>query len=263
VPNYNNIISNRSWELLGSGRLRISPYREVPDWVDIGPVDGIEFDEGLTISDIESDNTKPYKEVTKVEPTIKFAMFETLATRVRDIIRSGFDTKVVNPGTLITKSDEFPVSTVKASTLYPLSVQNANATKQTMTSVMEGTTPLVAGTDYEQAQGSDGNWGIIFNVDPTADIVVSYSVTPAASITYTTGANSELPYVMVWLYARNDGNPVDIVLFCAQIKQGDKLALQKDNAADRRAKPELLLVGTYDDLYHNGNTHSRTQRSGF
>lgn len=263
MPNYNNIISNRSWELLGSGRLRISPYREVPDWVDIGPVDGIEFDEGLTISDIEADNTKPYKEVTKVEPTIKFSMFEVLASRVRDIIRSGFDTKVVNPGTLTTITDVFPVATIQANALYPLSVQNANATKQTITTVTEGAATLVVGTDFEQAQDASGNWGILFKVIPTTDISVSYSVTPAASITYTTGANSELPYVMVWLYARNDGNPVDIVLFCAQIKQGDKLTLQKDNAADRRAKPELMLVGTYDDLYHNGNTHSRTQRSGF
>jgi hypothetical protein len=263
MPNYNNTISNPTSRILGSGRIRISSYQEDPVWVDVGPADGIEFDEGLVISDIEADNTQPYKEVTKAEPSIKFSMFEVLATRIKDIIRSGFDEKIVNPGTITSVTKVFAATDVKTNVIYTLPLQNATLGKPTLTTFTQRALELVEHTDFVWAQDDAGNWGILFFNILTADATLVYSVTPAASVTYMSGANTTLPYFMVWVYSRNDGNPVDIVLFKAQIKEGEKLQLKKDNDTDRRAKIDMVCIGTYDDPYHGGNTYSRTQRSGF
>jgi hypothetical protein len=265
MPIYNNVEQEKTSRLIGSGLLKIGAYAASPAWINVGPIDDCEYDEGLKITKLESANTEPEEFVSDQETVVKFSIFEVLAERINDILRSGFDDKIVTAGTLTSATKTFDHTAIKANVLYLLDVQNADASKQTISTATVSGSPY---TDYSQAQDGSGRWGVLFTTVPSADAIFSYSATPAAEVTYNFGANNNLPYVCLWIYAKNNGNGTDYVFYKGQLKEGTKIQLKKDGDADPRAKADVSLVFTNDNLYHvsptnhNGYVFSRKQRKG-
>lgn len=158
-----------------------------------GELDALTYSRLASITDLEvvenlaenmlkvdtDDNGTIYKATTpKVSVTGNwFELFET------SVIEKILGQNIVNQaGSLVAGATQtWLLNTVTKNTFYAINGQNASGTKQTITSVMQGASTLVDGTDFEIVNVG-GVWGIVFLTafDATKTTILTYSYTPAS-----------------------------------------------------------------------------------
>ncbi len=272
MPEFQTTLQDLTAVLRGSGKLELSAYQASPSWVDCGSLSGLEVDEPLEVSKEENDNADADELVTKQEPIIKATLHESIRAAVWDLLRGSFDTKTVTAGTLVEGDiHTFAANTTNDDEIFLLTGQNANGNAQTINSITkdpDGTpVSLVDGTDYVQVKDAAGRWGVKFisgsAYDATKVIEVDYDYTPAASVKYVSGDKAELPWFMVRITTKNDGNPFYFTAYKCKIRRGKKFTYAKDDDKDRRVKMPIEIVCKPDPLYHSSLVYETEQTSGF
>lgn len=255
--------------LRGSGKMEISPYQATPSWTDCGSLSGLEVEEKLEVNKEENDNADADELVTSQEVGIKATLHESLRAAVWDILRSGFDTKTVTPGTIV---NDFSQVVNSGNWSYDKFIEFANQngsgakiTPDSVTGSVDGA--LVLNTDYFVVKNGAGKWGIVVRDSTTVtteaqNITVVYDYTPAASIKYASGGGSSLPWFCVRITTKNDNKPYYFIGYKCKIKVGKKWSYPKDDDKDRRVKCPIEIVCKTDPLYHSSLIYETVQQGG-
>lgn len=140
--------------------------------------------------------------------------------------------------------------------LYILSGQNANGTKQTITSVKYGETVLVAGTDYVQGLDASGKWGIMMISSATAptlgQLTVTYGYTPSASMKVEMGAPvATISPKIIRFVKEQNGKKYQVTLFSALMDGGLKVSFPGANA-DKPVSIPVTINGKLDTSRASG-----------
>jgi hypothetical protein len=248
--------------------LQISAYQAVPSWVDAGAISGLEVEEVMEVNKEENDNADADELVTKQEATLKCNLHEALKASIWDIIRSGFDTKTTTAAAEVSGATmAYAANTTEAGKFYAITGQNATGAKQTISGITNPVgTPLVEGTDYIQAKNEAGVWGLVFiagsDYDATEIITVTYTYTPAASVTYKSGDKTVLPWFMCKVITKNDGSAYTTTLYKCKVKIGKKWTYPKDDDTDRRVKVPLEIIAKPDATYNSSLLYETVQTGG-
>ncbi len=272
MPEYQTTIQDLGAILRGSGKLEFSPYQASPSWTDAGSLSGLEVEESLEVNKEENDNADADELVTKQEVVVKANLHESLRASIWDILRDSFDTKTVTSGALVSGATQtLDANEHSAGPIYLLTGQNGSGAKQTINSVTldpSGTpVTLTEGDDYAQVKNGAGEWGLVFisgaGYDPTKEIEIDYDYTPAASVKYQSGDQSELPWFMARITTKNDGSAHYFVGYKCKIRAGKKFTFPKDDDTDRRVKVPIEIVCKPDSTYNSGMIYETVQSDGY
>lgn len=175
TPSSDNVTFGRGavWFAQHSGGAYVNQYRHLGncDQFSIGLVP-----EKISLTDYTTETSAPYKEVVKkTDMPIKISGFEF----------SSFNMKLAFMGseTTYTQTAATLTETLAASTLTGLKGSGFKTAKKsiTVTSILQGTTTLVAGTDYSVADSAGG----LIRILPTGSTVTDGT---ALTIVYVAGA---------------------------------------------------------------------------
>lgn len=136
---------------------------------------------------------------------------------------------------------------------YKIPGQNANGQKQTIASAKAGSA-LAANTDYIQAKGPDGSWGVIIpsSSSTTGSITFTYSYTPAAYIDgYIGSAVREITPRFVRFYKEYGGKKFYVDLMSAVMTNGIQIGFPA-SSADNPVSIPIELEGSLDPTLADG-----------
>ena len=269
MPEYQTTVQDATAILRGSGMLELAVYAANPAWLDVGTLSGLEVTENLEINKEENDNADADELVTKQEMTIKANLHEAANSAVWSILRSSLDTVTTVAGSLVPAATYiFAANTTQAHVVYELPGQNDDGTYPTITHIKD-TVPntFVVFEDYTLVKRDNGRWGVVFYnggsyYDPTKEITVTYSYTPTASKTTSSGDKSSLPWCMARITTKNDDNTFQIVCYKCKITKGQEWKYPKDDDPDRRVKVPIEIICKVDSTYVNDYVYAITQVGG-
>lgn len=268
MPEYQTAVQDITAVLRGSGMLELSHYQATPSYVDAGALSGLEFSEDLEVNQEDNDNADSDELVTKQEGTIKCNLHESTHAPIWHILRDTFDTVTpVAAAEVAGATYVLAADTTVAGGLYILPGQNATGAVQTITTVIKtGPVTLVAGTDYISAKNAAGEWGLVFiaggDYDATKAMTVTYTYTPAASLTTKSGDKTVLPWFIARITTKNDGLAHVITLYKCKIKKGREFKFPKDDDTDRRVKVPIEIICKPDALYNSSYVYEISQEGG-
>lgn len=139
-------------------------------------------------------------------------------------------------------------------TFYRLPGQNASGEKQKIDSAKAGSTALAEGTDYIQAKGSDGSWGIIIPAASTASgtITITYGYTPISYIdAYIGSAVREINTKMVRFLKEYGGKKFYVDLMSAVMTNGIQIGFPS-SSSDNPVSIPIEIEGTLDPSLADG-----------
>jgi len=229
--------------LTGAVKIEVSASANMAGAVDIGAANGVKYTEEMKVSTLENDNAVDRDVVTEQKGMIEFEQMQMLNEAARAIMRGSLDTITPIAGTPVTGATQTIYSGAWVYNQFtPFVHQNGSGATISITSVTASTNGvLVAGTDYFKGKDETGVYGI-YVVDSSTvttqaqNIVIVYDYTPSASIEYTTGGKSDLPYFYIRLTNENEDG--DLVVWQSlgkcNLTKGDEIVFKKYNADDPR-----------------------------
>lgn len=251
---YQTTLGSASNVVRGSGKLELSGYQAVPDYIDAGPLSGLEFDEGLEMGKEENDNAEADEFVAKQEPSIKCNLHAAMNSEILDILRGGFDVKSTTGAGSAAQSETIPANSTEAGKFVVFGKQNHDKTAPTSVSITCNSVSLTEDTDYVIGRNAAGEYGVSFidtvAYDPTKAIVIGYTVNPIASVTYQSGSKTQLPYLTCRITTKNGGSRYRLTGYKGRMKVGLKWQYPKDTDTDKRLKIPLEISLFPDDTYH-------------
>lgn len=251
--------------------MEVAPYAASPIYVDAGALSGLEVSEELEVNQEDNDNADSDELVTKQEASIKANLHESTRAAIWTILRSTFDTVTPVAAAEVSGATKvFAANTTVVNVVYELPGQNATGAVQTITTVIAtGPITYVHQVDYDMIKLANGKWGIVFFdghvggvYDATLACTVTYTYTPAASIVTKTGDKTVLPWFLVRITTKNDGNAHVTTLFKCKIKKGKEWKYPKDDDTDRRLKMPIEIICKPDALYNSSYVYSTSQEGG-
>lgn len=277
MSEFQTTVQKLSAILRGSGKLRLSPYQAVPAFVNCGALSGLKVKESLTMGKEENDNADADENnVSGQDLELEAMLHEFLSAAVWDILRGGFDDKEVTPGTTVTGSSFVIPTGFTFNKGYLIPYKNADGSAPTITAAIgSADAALTENDDYILQPNGDGSWNIVpldsagasSSLSTTAQtLTFTITYTPAASVTYKSGAKTEIPFVIAEITTKNDGVPFYFTGYKGMISGGHDLTYPKDSDADRRVKSPIKLKFMTDPLYHmaaNGNGYLYELKGGY
>lgn len=177
APTITQLLADLSNSSVVKGELDALSYDRIASITDLEIVENL----AENLLQVDTDDTGTiYKATTpKISATGNwFELFET------NVIEKILWQKVVNQAWTIVSwaTQTWLLNTVSKNTFYAINGQNSAWTKQTITSVMQGASTLVDGTDFEIVK-VNGVRGIVFLTafDATKTTILTYSYTPASA----------------------------------------------------------------------------------
>jgi len=256
---YYNSTVNESLLLRGSGKIEIATYGANPSWLDIGSASGIKVAEALEFVKEESDNAEAIETLSDQAVTGEFNAHSTLSEDMWDILRGSLDDKTVTAAEAVEKTKTL-IGT-SAGVWYEFEYQNASGLIPTVASVVGNVTSYAAVDDYNIVKNGS-KWGIVF-VAGTAyssahSIVVTYTVTPAASVTYKSGKNSVVPFFMIRITTKASATATPFVFtgYKCQLTKGKSFDYGKDSGGDKRLSSAVSFKCYRDSLYNSDYIYS-------
>lgn len=271
MPEYQTSVIDITAVLRGSGKLELSHYQATPSWVDVGAISGLEWSEDLEVNQEDNDNADSDELVTKQEGTLKCNLHESARTGVWHILRDTFDTVTpVAAAEVAGATYVLAANTTAANTLYLLPGQNATGLVQTITTVIAtGPITYVHQVDYDMVMNAAGEWCIVFFTghaggvyDPTLACTITYTYTPAATVSTKSGDKTVLPWFMARITTKNDGLQFQTTLYKCKIKKGREFKYPKDDDTDRRVKVPIEVICKPDSTYNSSYVYFISQEGG-
>lgn len=229
--------------LYGAVKIEVSSASNFAGAIDIGAVNGAKYTEEMKISTLEADNAVDRDIVTEQKGMIEFDQIQMLNEAARAIMRGTLDTITNVPASAVTGATQTVFSgSWGYNTFEPIDHQNGAGTVISITSVTGSTNGvLVAGTDYFVVKNDDGIYGIMVVDSATVttiaqNLAIVYDYTPNASVEYTTGGKSAIPYFYVRMTNTDENGKIVKweTLGKCNLMKGDEITFKKYNADDTR-----------------------------
>lgn len=242
--------------LYGAVKIEVSAASNFAGAVDIGAVNGAKYTEDMKISTLEADNAVDRDIVTEQSGMIEFEQIQLLNEAARVIMRGTLDTVTPVPGSAVTGATQTVYSGAWGyNTFEPLDHQNGSGAAVSVTSVTGSTNGLlVAETDYFVVKNDDGIYGIMVKDSATVttiaqNLAIVYDYTPSASVIYTTGGTSALPYFYVRMTNTDEAGKIVKweTLGKCNLAKGDEIVFKKYNADDTRV-PVPVSIKVRQDI---------------
>jgi len=242
--------------LYGAVKIEVSSASNFAGAVDIGAVNGAKYTEDMKISTLEFQNVVEIDTVTEQSGMIEFEQMQLLNEAARVIMRGTLDTVTPVPGSAVTGATQTVYSGAWGyNTFEPLDHQNGSGAAVSVTSVTGSTNGLlVAETDYFVVKNDDGIYGIMVKDSATVttiaqNLAIVYDYTPSASVIYTTGGTSALPYFYVRMTNTDENGKIVKweTLGKCNLAKGDEIVFKKYNADDTRV-PVPVSIKVRQDI---------------
>lgn len=235
-------VSNGKRRILGSAKVEVATYGS-DTWYDLGLGEGAAWTESYKTEESIPDNGASLGMVILDQyADVDFLVWEPDLS-VLQIARGGVDNLITTAGTQVSGYAQTIASGSWAyDTFVEFTGQNASGAKPTM----DATHPCVAGTDGDLVEGTDfevvkvsGKWGIVVRDSATVtkaaqNLVVTYTFTPAASLTLTTGGADEPGWLKVRLTNTTNAKEAVVLFYKVQNVTGFQVKMNADSGT---AKP--------------------------
>lgn len=232
----------------GSGILEVGPT--LGSLVNLGAIKNLKFVDSFDPVKLEADNVGIYKVgITNQTMTIEGDLMEYDLEKMA-IIRGGLDSFSTVAASPVAVTNELHV--VSSTNGVRLDHREGDGTEVSAISVTDlANTPCVRNTDYVVYVDSSGYTCIarvagstILTDGDTAK--VSYSYTPNASVTLTSGGKFEIsPRVVRITNTNAAGKKLELTLYKATIEEGMSYEYPADNSSEAVAV-HIKMVGTLD-----------------
>jgi hypothetical protein len=241
---------------MGSAKIEIRAYGSTGAYTDYGLASGIEFTETIETAELKADNGSPIAlDLKEHSATIKFNMLEQDLTKIYALRggSSGLDTYDTVAAEAATATNEAHVLT--AVTGVRLNYKNGDGTIVTITAATDNAgTTAVLGTDYVKYVDGEGYTCVARVAASTVltdgdTIKVTYSYTPLASKSLSSGGKSTIGYLEVKLTNLKNISGSDkaktILVYKGQIQSGLDYKFPAGDSTDPLAYP--VEIKAYDD----------------
>jgi hypothetical protein len=246
---------------MGSAKIEMRAYGSTGAYTDYGLAKNVELLETVTPSELKADNASPLTaDLKEHSATIKFDMLEQDLAKIYALRggSSGLDTYATQAASPVTVTDEPHVlsgTSITGLVAVPLDFYNGALTLvSTITVKNASNTSAVLNTDYTISLGADGKTHIARTTGSTVltdggTAKVSYSYTPLANKTLSTGGKSSIGYLEVKLTNVKSISGVDrtktYLVYKAQVQTGIDYKFPAIDSEDPLSYPVELKA--YDD----------------
>jgi hypothetical protein len=231
-------------------------YGSTGAYTDLGLANGIEFTETITPAELKSDNGSPITlDLEEHSATVKFDLLEQDLTKIYALRggTNGLDTYGTTAAEAATATNEEHV--LSGVTGVRLNYKNGAGTIVTISAATDAAgTTAVLGTDYVKYVDGEGYTCVARVAASTVltdgdTIKVTYSYTPLASKSLSTGGKSSIGYLEVKLTNVKNISGTDktktILVYKCQVQTGLDYKLPAQDSTDPWAYPVELKA--YDD----------------
>lgn len=240
----------------GSCKVEYRAYGSDGAFTDLGLGTGIEVTENVTPAELKPDNASPLSiDLAEHSATMKMDMWELDFTKIYALRggSSGLDNYTTQAAEAVTVADE--PHTFGSSGIVWLDHKDGDGSAVASVVVKYDTSSTATlNTDYSIVVGADGKTGIArvassTNIAADEAVLISYSYTPLASKTWSTGGKSTIGFIELKLTNVKSISGVDkskiITIHKAQVQTGLEMKFPAGDSSDPVAYP--LEMKAYDD----------------